>query len=254
MKVVVLGSTGMVGGYVSRYLSQAHEIITPGRSVVDAGSPRWSDLIAVVDADYVVNCIGVFGAPAQQMLCVNALFPRELQKACSRAGGRLIHVSTDGVFRGDRGKYTEDDSPDADDLYGISKALGEPEGAMTLRTSLVGLGGRHSLFDSVISERRFSGFQNHMWNGMTVVEFARCCGDIIDRDLFSAGVFHVFSETLSKEELIKMFIEEMNIQAEVEGANARHPVNRVLVTTRALNHVLSVRPIRVQLEELAAQQ
>lgn len=240
----------MVGGYVSRYLCQTHEVITPGRSVVDACSLRCSDLLPVVDADYVINCIGVFGVPSQQMLRVNALFPRELQKACSRAGSRLIHVSTDGVFRGDRGRYTEDDSPDSDDIYGMSSALGEPKEAMTLRTSLIGLGGKHSLLDSVTSQDCMVGFRNHIWNGMTALEFARCCSVIIGNELFLSGVFHLFSETKSKDELIRMFVKEMCVSVDVTTGEAKCPVNRELSTIYPLNNKMDIQGIDRQLRDL----
>ena len=93
----------------------------------------------------VVNCIGLVkqrpeAADAAALVRANALFPHQLRAACAQRGARLIHISTDCVFSGDRGGYAEDDRPDPADLYGRSKLAGEPEGegVLTLRTSMLG--------------------------------------------------------------------------------------------------------------------
>src|SRR3954453_3252906 len=102
-------------------------------------------VLACVRPDAVVNCVGLVKqrGPADDPLAalpLNSLLPHRLARLCALTGARLLHVSTDCVFRGDRGAYTESDAPDAADLYGRSKLLGEVDqtNAVTLRTSIIG--------------------------------------------------------------------------------------------------------------------
>ena len=138
----------------------------------------------------VVNCIGLVkqrpeAADAAALVRANALFPQQLHAACVQRGARLIQISTDCVFAGDRGGYAEDDRPDPADLYGRSKLAGEPEGegVLTLRTSMLGreldrASGLLEWFLAVRGEAR--GYPRAVFTGPTTPVLARLIGDLIE--------------------------------------------------------------------------
>ena len=170
--------------------------------------------LEVSGAEVIVNCIGVVKqltstiGPAE-MIHANALFPHQLAAACARRGARLIHVSTDCVFAGDRGGYAEDDRPDPADLYGRSKLAGEPSGdrVLTLRTSMLGreLGRSSGLLEWFLSVRgEASGYPRAVFSGPTTPVLARLIGDLIERHPQLEGIWHVGAEPISKFDLLTL--------------------------------------------------
>jgi dTDP-4-dehydrorhamnose reductase len=154
--------------------------------------------------DCVVNAAGMInrrlaeGANEADAWLVNGLFPRLLADHCEARGVRAIHVSTDCVFDGTAGPYVETDPPTATDLYGRSKAWGEPRNCLVIRTSIFGPELRNfylllSWFLAQSDECR--GFTNHLWNGMTTLQLARCIETILEKGLHENRVQHLFSET-----------------------------------------------------------
>ncbi len=164
------------------------------RTIEDVDVLNERSIAAAVDAaepDVVVNAIGIIkqiGAAKDEVmtLAVNALFPLKLAAITEKRGSRLITISTDCVFDGRRGMYTEADTPDARDLYGISKHLGEVRtgNAVTLRTSMIGreLASQHSLVEWFLSNRggRVSGYSRAIYSGFTTNVLASLIGDIIE--------------------------------------------------------------------------
>lgn len=165
MKVLVLGASGMLGNAMVRVLGKQPEWQVFGTLRSDGGRRYFTStendrLISGVDVeqidslvkvfsqvrpDVVVNCIGLVKQLADAKdpllaLPINAMLPHRLERLCELAGARLVHMSTDCVFSGQRGRYAETDLPDAIDLYGRSKLLGEVSGnrSITLRTSIIG--------------------------------------------------------------------------------------------------------------------
>src|SRR5579862_5582176 len=140
-------------------------------------------LLRGLKPDVIVNCIGVVKQRAAAKVAIpsiriNALLPHELAELCAEWHGRLIHFSTDCVFSGRRGNYREDDPPDADDLYGRSKFLGEvaAPNTITLRTSIIGreLTGHIALLDWFLAHKGTSvrGFRRVIYSGITTNEMA----------------------------------------------------------------------------------
>ncbi len=182
-RVLVLGASGMLGHAVLRTMagsaghatygtvrSEAAKSKLPGelgsRAII-AGDLESQDVLIRLFRDarpeIVINCIGVVKQLSQAndplvVLPANTLLPHRIAMLCEVVGARLIHVSTDCVFSGGRGRYTEDDRPDATDLYGMSKLLGEVTrpSAITLRTSIIGheLGSSHSLIGWFLARTR----------------------------------------------------------------------------------------------------
>jgi len=171
------------------------------------------DTLALVRPAVVVNCVGVIKQlPAAQdrllSLTVNSVLPHRLQRLCQASGARLIHFSTDCVFRGDKGRYTEDDPSDATDLYGRTKYLGETAGAgaLTLRTSIIGreIDTRHGLVEWFLSQRgkAVQGFTRAIYSGFTTHALARIVRAVIADHPDLSGTVQVASEPIAKHDLL----------------------------------------------------
>jgi dTDP-4-dehydrorhamnose reductase len=235
MRVLVLGSTGMLGSAVCRAFSAG-----PGFSVFAAArtldrmvalkrleSARFvvgvsvEDLSSVETAmkeakpDLVINCIGVIkqlaaAADPVASIYINSLFPHQLHRICRAHEARLIHVSTDCVFTGKKGSYLESDFPDADDLYGRSKLLGEivGEGAITLRTSIIGEeinNGSNGLVGWFLSQTGdVKGFRKAIFSGFPTVSLARIIRDYIVPRPDMNGLYHVSAEPIDKYSLLQL--------------------------------------------------
>ncbi|MGK5739558.1 dTDP-4-dehydrorhamnose reductase family protein [Micromonospora sp. URMC 103] len=234
-RVLVLGVTGMLGHTLLRELAQATELDVHGTArtggrlaelfpaplldrittgVAASDLDRIRELLRDRRPDVVINCIGVIKQlPAVQdavhTVSINALFPHLLARVCAEHGVRLIHVSTDCVFSGDRGSYVETDLPDPPDLYGRSKLLGEVAGAsaLTLRTSIVGheLTSNRSLLDWFLSQTTLvRGHTKAIYSGVTTVEFARLLRTVVLPREDLVGLYHVAATAISKYELLRL--------------------------------------------------
>lgn len=164
--------------------------------------------------DVVINCIGVVKQLAEAddpltALPLNSLLPHRLARLCSLVGARLVHVSTDCVFSGSKGRYVESDFPDAHDLYGRSKYLGEVDypNAVTLRTSIIGheLEGERSLLCWFLAQSgSVRGYTRAVFSGIPTVELARIVRDFVLPDPELRGLYHVSSEPIRKYDLLHL--------------------------------------------------
>ena len=169
------------------------------------------DVLARFRPEVVCNAAGMIkqrpDADAVGCIELNALFPHRLAAMAADIGARVLHISTDCVFSGKRGGYTEEDIPDPVDLYGRTKLVGELDqvGCVTLRTSLIGLElhGRHGLVEWALSQQgRIRGFRGALFSGLTTTELTRVCGTLIAGHPDLHGVWHVAAEPISKYELL----------------------------------------------------
>lgn len=234
MKVVVLGALGMLGNGVTRVLAREPGLeviavarrpdaaaqlpfLAPGAVLPLADIHDLDALRAILvrtEPDVVVNAIGVIKqlAGAEDPLLtlpINAVLPHQLARLCAKAGARLVHVSTDCVFDGARGGYSEDDVANATDLYGRSKLLGEVDyaHALTLRTSLVGheLGSHHSLIDWFLAQEGLvAGFTRAIFSGVTTVEFGRVLARHVLPNTGLRGLYHLSAAPISKYDLLRL--------------------------------------------------
>lgn len=170
-------------------------------------------MVEEVTPDVVINCIGaVKQVPAAQdpihAIRINSLFPHEVASTCAASGARFIHVSTDCVFSGATGMYSEADRPDAEDLYGRAKLLGEvTEPHLTLRTSIIGreLMGQHGLLEWFLSqEEAVRGYRLAFFSGLTTLALARVLDSVINDHPRLAGLFHVAAARIDKFSLLEM--------------------------------------------------
>jgi dTDP-4-dehydrorhamnose reductase len=233
VRVLVLGGDGMLGHQLVRTLRERHEVRATFRGGA-AGRPdpvalapearypgvdvRQPDTVLAALADFrpeaVVNAVGLVkqrpeAGEAVACLQVNAVFPHQLATLCRAARARLIHVSTDCVFSGRKGSYTEDDVPDAEDLYGRSKLLGEvrdQEHCLTLRTSMIGLevARKTSLVEWFLAQPgAVRGFTGAIFSGLTTFELARLIDRLLQRHGDLHGLWHVAAAPISKYDLLR---------------------------------------------------
>lgn len=234
MKVLVIGASGMIGSTALRVLSEKKDWEVFGtirnesvkrffpipigkrlRAGIDV--ERQDSLLSILDQirpNVVVNCAGLtkHKPEAEDPLVsipINTLMPHQLAGLCKLIGARLIHVSTDCVFSGEKGGYVEDDFADARDVYGKSKALGEvlyPH-AITLRTSTIGheLQSTYGLLDWFLSqEGRCKGYTRAVFSGLPTVVFAQVVRDVVIPHTELSGLYHVAAKPIDKFALLKL--------------------------------------------------
>lgn len=182
-------------------------------------------MFATVQPDVVINCIGIVKQLADAndpliALPINALLPHRLARLAQVAGARLVHMSTDCVFSGTKGNYVESDLPDAYDLYGRSKLLGEVDypNAVTLRTSIIGheLTGNRSLIDWFLSQTtEVQGYKNAIFSGLPTVEIARIIHDHVIPNPDLHGLYHVSAEPINKFDLLSLVSKEYGKKIEI---------------------------------------
>jgi dTDP-4-dehydrorhamnose reductase len=234
MKVLVLGSSGMLGNAMLRVLSLGQEMEVFGTarsaSVVRLFEPDLSRRIitgidvenqdslvrafAEVRPEVVVNCVGLIkqlqdADDPLQALPINAMLPHRLARLCEFGCARLVHISTDCVFSGAKGNYRECDFSDAEDLYGKSKFIGEvayPH-TITLRTSIIGheLASAHGLIGWFLAqEGSVKGYRRAIFSGLPTVELARVVRDVVLPRRTLSGLYHVAAAPISKYDLLKL--------------------------------------------------
>lgn len=262
MKVFVLGSNGMLGNYVDKYFySKKYNAMPFTRKNLDASTASKASIrssMLLKEDDVVINCVGLIKQRSEatrlDFIKVNAVFPQMLFAVCKEVGAKLIHVSTDCVYSGKTGGYDENSVHDARDDYGLTKSLGEPEDCTVIRTSIIGEETSNflSLLEWVKSKRglEVNGFTNHFWNGITCLQFAKICEQIIKEDIFWAGVKHVFSpQSVSKYELIKLISKVYDLNIKVNEYSSGEKCDRTLTTVRN-GIILQVPDLEEQLIEL----
>ena len=233
MQVCILGAGGMLGHMLVRVLSDDHDVYGTSKQEWSerAGLARFLEKkrwLGGVDAkdiktvnncfaehqfDVVINCIGVVKQRVHrttddEMIEINARFPHKLSDICAALGTRLIHISTDCVFSGNKGDYVETDTPDPVDIYGSSKLAGEIVDAhnLTIRTSHVGreLTNFTSLFEWILKNRgkQVVGYSNAIYSGLTTYSLAVVINSMLATGVNIGGLVHVASKSLSKFQLI----------------------------------------------------
>lgn len=231
MKIHVLGVTGMLGCYIFKYLKKCGYCVIPyTRKDLDAlyvNSVTFKE--PILSDDVIVNCIGLLkpnikcGESAKK---INRDFPYMLDQIALNTGCKLINFSSDCVFIGDRGKYSERDMCDAKDIYGITKTHADIK-TTVMRLSFIGeeLYNKIGLLEFALknTNKLIKGYTNCMWNGVTGLEIAK----IIDRMLrnddvsFWSGVRHIYSDrVVSKYEVLSTINKIYNLNQHVVPAKA----------------------------------
>jgi dTDP-4-dehydrorhamnose reductase len=244
MRVMVVGATGTLGHRLCLEWAERFEcwgtvrepveepvakLLAPTRLIAGISAEEPGTVRSALEQarpEVVVNCVGAVkqaetGQRPIPAIRINSLFPHELAAACRESSVRMVHVSTDCVFSGERGRYSEEDVPDATDIYGRSKLLGEisGEGLLTLRTSLIGRELRSSLglLEWLISNRGGSvrGFSQAVFSGLTTIALAEEIGALLEDQPELEGLWHLASEPIDKLELLSMLNRELELGIEI---------------------------------------
>ncbi|MBB6485560.1 dTDP-4-dehydrorhamnose reductase family protein [Rhizobium lusitanum] len=239
MKVLVLGASGMLGSATIRTLSENKDLEVYGTLRSENGLRHFEAEIAKrlltgidvenqdvlvstlgkVCPDVIINCVGLIkqlSAAKDPLVALplNALFPHKLARLAALSGTRLVHVSTDCVFSGATGNYTEESTADATDLYGVSKHLGEVvtyDNAVTLRTSIIGreLTSNNSLVDWFLAQQgEVKGYDKAIFSGLPTCELAAVIRDVVLPNSALTGLYHVSAKPISKYELLRLIAAE----------------------------------------------
>ncbi len=284
MKILLLGGSGMLGHQLYHSLRVRHQVKVSLSGTISQYSAQQlfhaadvyqnidvridADLQSMLDdfhPDAVINAVGIVkqlkaATQAIPSITLNALLPHRLDWLCGLSGARLIHVSTDCVFSGKQGHYTESDVPDAEDLYGQSKALGEvraSDHSLTLRTSIIGLQLQRQtgLIEWFLAQKgTVRGFTKAIYTGVTTLEFAKIIEHILVSYPGLCGLWQLASLPITKYDLLRM------LQEMISKEDVRIIPDETVVCDRSLQgHKLAekiqygVAPWDTMLAELALQ-
>lgn len=237
-KILVLGASGMLGNAVYRLfaMSPGYDVVgtvrsagtklllpesANGRLLTGVDVEQSDSLVAAFEKirpDIVINCIGLVkqlaaGQDPLVTLPINSMLPHRLARFAALVDARLIHISTDCVFTGSKGDYLESDAPDAQDLYGRSKLLGEVDyaNAITLRTSIIGteLDSAHGLVGWFLAQSgAVKGYSKAVFSGLPTAVLAQVMRDYVLPNPALRGVWHVSAAPIAKYELLKLVAAE----------------------------------------------
>jgi dTDP-4-dehydrorhamnose reductase len=260
-RVLIVGATGMLGHTLLKLLSSRPQLMVFGtirnradleimpralrsRIVPDVDASELGSVqeaIVECQASIVVNCVGVIkqrdeSADPLVAIPINSVFPHQLARLCREAGARLVHVSTDCVFSGRKGGYSETDEPDAQDLYGRSKLLGEVHDppSVTLRTSIIGHELRNGLglLEWFLSQKEtVAGFRRAIFSGLPAIELSRVIADFVLPNPALTGLYHLSTTPISKYDMLHLIRTEYGRQIEIRPDDTV-AIDRSLDSTR----------------------
>lgn len=246
MKTLIFGGNGMLGHKLVQQFRDKFDVWATVRGNsneyerygllssentighVDVEHPRdVHKVLEIVKPDVVINAVGIIkqlpsSKDVIKTLEINSIFPNRLVEFQREFDYRLICISTDCVFNGEKGNYTETDVPDAYDLYGKSKHLGEVTGenCLTLRTSIIGreMRSAHSLVDWFLSNRgqTVRGFVNAIYSGFPTLVFADIIASLITDHPKLSGLYHLSSEPINKFDLLHLIREYYHADIGIE--------------------------------------
>lgn len=229
MRVLIIGGSGMLGHQLCRLLPERMDVwatfrkvpesfkYLPGNRMITDVSvqdiSRVQDVLDTIKPDAVINAVGIVkqrdeAKQAIPSIQINALFPHQLADLCVKRGIRMVQISTDCVFSGFRGNYSEIDVPDPVDLYGRTKLLGElnQPGCLTLRTSIIGW--QLNTFSGLLSwfalqrNKHIKGYRKAIYSGFSTAVLTQLIGDILQTRPDLSGIYQVASEPISKFDLL----------------------------------------------------
>ncbi len=246
MRLLILGGTGMLGHKLwqrarepleawttvrgEELAGPAAAVLDPARVVTGVNAEDPGSVERAIEesgADAVVNCIGIIkqssaAADPVPSVMVNSLFPHQVAALCHAGGKRFVHVSTDCVFSGSHGGYSEDDLPDASDLYGRSKLLGEAtgSGSLTVRTSIIGreLGSSFGLVEWFLGEvgNRVRGFERAIFSGFTTTALSELLIWALTEQPELEGLWHVSADPIDKYRLLTMVRDAYGVEVTID--------------------------------------
>ncbi len=261
LKILILGANGMLGKMVSLYFGSLknYSIVFSSRSestflkenfhdsieFYDVLNDNFYNFASKVKPDVIINCIGRIKPTidesdpisVSETININSFLPLEIQKYASDNNTRYLQIGTDCVFSGKDGNYNEKNYLDAEDLYGKSKIVGEISGAnkYVIRSSIIGPeeGNGKSLLNWFLNNEssEVSGFKNHLWNGVTTLNFAKVLNGLIQNNNYSFDLHHLIpSDIVDKAKLLNYFKTYFDKKIDINEVDAGDIINRTLKT------------------------
>ena len=232
MKVIIFGAGGMLGNTLIKTISQdkAYEVYGTLRKDINffdknnsirifkniscESINEWREILMQIKPDIIINCIGIVkqlkeANDPQLSIFTNSLFPHQLHNVCREINSKLIHISTDCVFSGKKGLYSENDKPDSSDLYGLSKLLGEinSKHSLTIRTSIIGhsINSNHGLIDWFLKQNfKIKGYRKAIFSGLTTLELSNVILKYVLTNNDLNGIVHISNVPISKFDLLNL--------------------------------------------------
>jgi dTDP-4-dehydrorhamnose reductase len=250
-KVLVLGSTGLIGHQAYNYLkyNSNYEMLniayrtklTDDTILLDARNEiSLINTIQKLNPDYIINCIGILIGGAnkdpENAIFLNAYLPHRLMRLADDLGAKLIHISTDCVFSGKKGQYIENDEKDGKDTYAKTKGLGEiiNDKHLTLRTSVVGpelkIDGEELFHWFMLQKDKIYGFRKAIWSGVTTLELAKAIKWAIENNI--SGLYHITNgKKINKYNLLKLFKKYTKKEIDIIPFDGKS-INKSFIDTR----------------------
>jgi dTDP-4-dehydrorhamnose reductase len=261
-KIILFGKTGMLGNYIYKYFKNKLFINCIDYRITNQNFSKLEELLIENNIDNntcVINCIGLIPQKKNIILSdkeyylINSLFPHILWQICKKYKCKMIQPSTDCVFNGKKGNYNECDIHDEINAYGISKSLGEPLECTIIRTSIIGLEiyNKKSFMEWVLSNNnnKINGYTNHLWNGITCLEYCKVIDNIISNNIFWEGIKHIYSpEKVSKYELASMISSIFQLNIEIIPSKTEISYDKTL--TSIYNNNFNIKSLYLQIEDL----
>jgi len=256
-KVLVLGSTGLIGHQVYNYLKSKSDYelsnVSYRKKLQDdtilldvRNEKKLVDTIKKIKPQYIINCIGVLinGANAnpENAIFINAYMPHRLARLADEIGAKLIHISTDCVFSGNKNEpYIETDEKDGKDTYAKTKGLGEiiNDKHLTLRTSVVGpelKSDGEELFHWFMTQSgSINGFKKAIWSGVTTLELAKAVHWAIENEI--TGLYHVTNnKSINKNDLLNLFKKYTKKDIEIVAIDGKAVDKSFIDTRQGMNY------------------
>lgn len=253
MKIAVTGSSGMLGHAVVNYLAKNKDFtiyaFTRNRKICREGNIfyiNYDELFSFfLPYDYLINCAGVLRTKDKspealsEAININTLLPLKILEA--DLSKKIINITTDGVFSGKVGNYLETSCHDACDVYGKTKSLGEinDERVCNLRCSIIGkeLNTSKNLLSWFLNQedgKSINGYTNHLWNGITTLQFAKICENIIINNIATNNIQHIIPrDKVSKYQLLLLLKEFYKKDVAITPVKSNNPTNKILSTINA---------------------
>jgi dTDP-4-dehydrorhamnose reductase len=263
-KILILGSTGMLGKMVYSYLTEntSYNILSTEKEVnysnlnsinFNVRADSLEKILKNFNPDVLVNCIGLIkpnineedNSSINDAFLINSYFPLLISKLSNKYKYKYIQIGTDCVFSGDLGSYVETSYPDAKDIYGKSKIAGEilTQNKLLIRSSIVGpeRGDGRSLLNWIIhnKNKKIFGYKDHLWNGITTLNFAKIVLGIINNESYDISLQHLIpKDIVTKYELLIYFKKYFNLNVDVEKTDSGIYIDRTLSTINKNNNSL----------------
>jgi len=249
--VIILGTSGMLGHKMLQVLARRFytagtlrkhnqsSILSSYQLYENVDARKFSSVLDVLmhfEPDVIVNCIGIVKQLPESndwdiSHAINSEFPHKLDTYAHSHNIKLIHISSDCVFDGKTGFYSERDIPNATDIYGRTKFSGEVPNSLTLRTSIIGreINTCHGLLEWFLTKRgmKIQGYKNSVFSGVTTNELSQIVSDLIYSGTDLKGLYHIASEPISKLNLLIKINEYLDEKVNIEPVDGEF-INRSL--------------------------